>query len=190
MSTVSYDPTFVQAQGFGQSPENPAPSLFLQSIAFDKDCSVYGSLFVTNDGTFGKNVTIQMTLKTGGDILATGSISSGGNGNFSGVVAAAGGFVSGNPMRLPGASIGGALNKFSGAMDIAKSLNVGGEIVGPLMQAAEKIVIGPPPESEVNPDNPLAEIFFNRERYTAQPILDATTGRTLTVLAVYQNPDS
>jgi hypothetical protein len=190
MATTNYKVGFVDDQGFGQSPENPAPPLFLESIALDQDCSVYGSLFVTNNGTFGKDVLIQMNLNVGGAITVTGSISSGGNGNFSGVVAAAGGFVSGNPMRLPGASIGGALNKFSGAMDVAKSLNVGGEIVGPLMQAAEKIVIGPPPEAEVNPDNTLAEIFFNQERYTAQPILDATTGRTLTVLAVYQNPDS
>jgi hypothetical protein len=189
-SGANYDPTFVQCTGFGQNTSNAAPSLFVESIAIDLDCSVYGSLFVTKDGTFGENVTIQMNLNLGGAITAAGSISSGGNGNFSGVVAAAGGFVSGNPMRLPGASIGGALNKFSGSMDVAKSLNVGGEIVGPLMQAAEKIVIGPPPEAEVNPDNTLAEIFFNQERYTAQPILDATTGRTLTVLAVYQNPDS
>jgi len=200
MSTVSYDPTFVQAQGFGQSPENPAPSLFLQSIAFDKDCSVYGSLFVTNDGTFGKNVTIQMTLKTGGDILATGSISSGGNGNFSGVVSAAGGFASGNPMKLPGASIGGALNKFTGAMDLGGLLKAAGgilsegQITGPLMQVAEKLTIGQPPDTgsdtQEPSDVPEAEFYFNKARYTPQEIFDSRSGQFLRVLAVNQNSSS
>jgi hypothetical protein len=193
MTTVNYDPTFVQAQGFGQSPENPAPSLFLQSIAFDKDCSVYGSLFVTNDGTFGKNVTIQMNLNVGGAITATGSISSGGNGNFSGVVAAAGGFASGNPMKLPGASIGGALNKLTGALNLGGVLKAAsdiiseGQITGPLMQAVEKLTIGQPPNSNSDtqePSNtPPAEFYFNQQKYTPQEIFDTRSGEYYTVLA-------
>ena len=53
---TNYPPGYVKCQGFGQSPENPAPSLFLESIAINQDCSVYSSLFVTLDGTFGENV--------------------------------------------------------------------------------------------------------------------------------------
>jgi hypothetical protein len=197
MSTVSYDATFVQSKGFGQSPENPAPSLFLQSIAIDKDCSVYGSLFVTNDGTFGKNVTIQGNLNMGGAITAAGSISSGGNGNFSGVVAAAGGFASGNPMRLPGASVGGALNKFTGAMDVGGVLKAAsgiiseGQIAGPLMQAAEKFVVGEQPGTEQTgePKEP-AKFYLNQQQFTPQEIFDSRSGEYYTVLAAVQNPSS
>jgi hypothetical protein len=78
MTTTSYDPTFVQSQGFGQSPENPAPALFFESIAIDKDCSVYGSLYVTKDTEVGKNVLIKGYLQVNGP------------GNFGGVVSAAG----------------------------------------------------------------------------------------------------
>jgi hypothetical protein len=155
---------------------------------------VYGSLFVTNDGTFGKDVLIQMNLNVGGAITVTGSISSGGNGNFSGVVAAAGGFVSGNPMRLPGASIGGALNKFAGAVDIGKSLNVAGEITGPLMQVAEKFTIGQPPDTgsdtQEPSDVPEAEFYLNKARYTPQEIFDSRSGQFLRVLAITQNSSS
>jgi hypothetical protein len=186
-SGADYPPLFVQCTGKGQNTSNAAPSLFVESIAIDLDCSVYGSLFVTNDGTFGKNVTIQMNLNLGGAITAAGSISSGGNGNFSGVVAAAGGFVSGNPMRLPGASIGGALNKFSGAMDVAKSLNVGGEIVGPLMKVAEKLVIGQPPNSNSDTqepnDSPPAQLFFNQKEMVLQEVM-GTDGNRLMALVV------
>jgi len=191
MTTVNYDPTFVQAQGFGQSPENPAPSLFLQSIAFDKDCSVYGSLFVTNNGTFGKDVLIQMNLNVGGAITTTGSISSGGNGNFSGVVAAAGGFASGNPMKLPGASIGGALNKLAGALNLGGVLKAAsdilseGQIAGPLMQAAQKLVVGEQPGTEQTgePKEP-AKFYLNQQQFTPQEIFDTRSGEYYTVLAV------
>jgi len=197
MSTVSYDATFVQSKGFGQSPENPAPSLFLQSIAIDQDCSVYGSLFVTNDGTFGQNVTIQGNLNMGGAITAAGSISSGGNGNFSGVVAAAGGFASGNPMMLPGASIGGALNKLTGAMDLGGVLKAAsgiiseGQIAGPLMQVAEKFVIGEQPGTEQTgePKEP-AKFYLNQKQFTPQEIFDSRSGEYYTVLAAVQNPSS
>jgi hypothetical protein len=209
MSTVSYDATFVQSKGFGQSPENPAPSLFLQSIAIDKDCSVYGSLFVTNNGTFGKdvtiegkitilgNATIQGNLNMGGAITAAGSISSGGNGNFSGVVAAAGGFASGNPMKLPGASIGGALNKLTGAMDLGGVLKAAsgiiseGQIAGPLMQVAEKFVIGEQPGTEQTgePKEP-AKFYLNQQQFTPQEIFDSRSGEYYTVLAAVQNPSS
>jgi len=197
MSTVSYDATFVQSKGFGQSPENPAPSLFLQSIAIDQDCSVYGSLFVTNDGTFGQNVTIQGNLNMGGAITAAGSISSGGNGNFSGVVAAAGGFASGNPMMLPGASIGGALNKLTGAMDLGGVLKAAsgiiseGQIAGPLMQVAEKFVVGEQPGTEQTgePKEP-AKFYLNQQQFTPQEIFDSRSGEYYTVLAAVQNPSS
>ena len=78
MASESYEPGFVQSQGFGQSPENPAPSLFLESIAIDKDCSVYGSLYITNNVEVGKNVTIKGNLQVSGP------------GTFGGVVSAAG----------------------------------------------------------------------------------------------------
>jgi hypothetical protein len=189
-SNDDYNPGYPESTGSGQNPENPAPCLFYQSMAIDKDLSVYDSLFVTNNGTFGADVTIQGNLNVGGSIFTTGSINSGGGGNFSGAVAAAGGFVSGNPMRLPGASIGGALNNFTGAMNVGGLLQAVGGVSSPQVSTAEKLTIGAPPEAEVNPDNPLADLFFNQERYTAQRIFDTMSGRYLTVLAVYQNPDS
>ena len=73
-SGANYDPTFVECTGFGQNTSNSAPSLFVESIAIDLDCSVYGSLFVTNDGEFGKSVTIQVDLKMGGSIFASGTL--------------------------------------------------------------------------------------------------------------------
>ena len=190
-SGANYDPTFVECTGFGQNTSNAAPSLFVESIAIDLDCSVYGSLFVTNDGEFGKSVTIQVDLKMGGSIFASGNINSGASGNFSGTVSAAGGFISGNPMRLPGASIGGALNKFTGAMDIAKSLNVGGEIVGPLMQVAEKFVIGKQPSTDEisGTPTPPAEFYFNQQRYVPKQILDNFSGEYITVLAASTAPN-
>jgi hypothetical protein len=78
MATTNYSAGFVDDQGFGQSPENPAPPLFLESIALDQDCSVYGSLFVTNNVQVGKNVEIK------------GNLAVGGPGSFGGVVSAAG----------------------------------------------------------------------------------------------------
>jgi hypothetical protein len=77
-SGADYNPTFVQCTGFGQNTTNAAPSLFLDSIAIDKDCSVYGSLFVTNNVEVGKNVEIK------------GSLAVKGPGSFGGVVSAAG----------------------------------------------------------------------------------------------------
>jgi hypothetical protein len=77
-ASPDYQPGIVQDAGFGQSPENPAPPLFLESIALDRDCSVYGSLFVTNNAQVGKNVEIK------------GSLAVSGPGSFGGVVSAAG----------------------------------------------------------------------------------------------------
>lgn len=77
-SGSNYDPTFVQCTGFGQNTSNAAPSLFVESIAIDLDCSVYGSLFVTNNVEIGKNVEVK------------GSIAVSGPGSFGGVVSAAG----------------------------------------------------------------------------------------------------
>jgi hypothetical protein len=183
----------VKCQGFGQSPENPAPSLFLQSIAFDKDCSVYNDFSVGGNSTFIKNVNI------GGSIAASGSISSGGNGNFSGVVAAAGGFASGNPMRLPGASVGGALNKFTGAMDVggllkaASGIISGAQVSSPQMQAAEQMVVGEPPsnnqEQTGEPKDP-AQFYFNQQRYVPTEIFDTRSGEYYTVLAVIKTSSS
>ena len=190
-SGANYNPTFETCTGKGQNTSNAAPSLFVESIAIDLDCSVYGSLFVTNDGEFGKSVTIQVDLKLGGSISASGNINSGANGNFSGVVSAAGGFVSGNPMRLPGASIGGALNKFTGAMDIDKSLNVAGEIAAPLMQVAEKFVIGQQPGTEEisGTPTPPAQFFLNQQRYAPRQIFDNSSGEYITVLAASTAPN-
>ena len=196
-SGANYDPTFVQCTGFGQNTSNTAPSLFVESIAIDLDCSVYGSLFVTNDGEFGKSVTIQVDLKMGGSIFASGNINSGASGNFSGTVSAAGGFISGNPMRLPGASIGGALNKFSGAMDVGGLLKTvsgitsAGEITGPLMQVAEKFVIGQQPGTEdiSGTPTPPAQFFLNQQRYAPRQIFDNSSGEYITVLAASTAPN-
>ena len=77
-SGANYDPTFVECTGFGQNTSNAAPSLFVESIAIDLDCSVYGSLFVTNNVEVGKNVEIK------------GNLAVSGPGSFGGVVSAAG----------------------------------------------------------------------------------------------------
>jgi hypothetical protein len=195
-ASPDYQPGIVKDAGFGQNPENPAPPLFLESIALDQDCSVYGSLFVTNNGTFGKDVLIQMNLNVGGNVTVTGTIASGGNGNFSGVVAAAGGFASGNPMKLPGASLGGALNKLTGALNLGGLLKAAsgilseGQITGPLMQVAEKLTVGQPPDTgsdsqqqQQQNDTPPAEFYFNKVRYIPQEIFDTRSGEYYTVLA-------
>jgi len=83
-SGADYNPTFVECTGFGQNTTNAAPSLFVESIAIDLDCSVYGSLFVTNNVEVGKDVTI------GGNIEVKGNLQVGGPGRFGGVVSAAG----------------------------------------------------------------------------------------------------
>jgi hypothetical protein len=83
-SGADYDPTFEACTGFGQNTSNAAPSLFLDSIAIDKDCSVYGSLFVTNNVEVGKDVTID------GNIQVKKNLQVGGPGSFGGVVSAAG----------------------------------------------------------------------------------------------------
>ena len=77
-SGANYNPTFVECTGFGQNTSNAAPSLFVESIAIDLDCSVYGSLFVTNNVEVGKNVEIK------------GNLAVSGPGSFGGVVSAAG----------------------------------------------------------------------------------------------------
>ena len=77
-SGADYPPIFVQCTGFGQNTSNAAPSLFVESIAIDLDCSVYGSLFVTNNIQVGKNVEIK------------GNLAVSGPGSFGGVVSAAG----------------------------------------------------------------------------------------------------
>ena len=77
-SGANYNPTFVQCTGKGQNTSNAAPSLFVESIAIDLDCSVYGSLFVTNNVEVGKNVEIK------------GNLAVSGPGSFGGVVSAAG----------------------------------------------------------------------------------------------------
>jgi hypothetical protein len=77
-SSPDYSPGFVDSSGFGQSPENPAPSLFFQSFAIDQDLSVYKSFFVTDNVEVGKNVEIK------------GSLAVKGPGSFGGVVSAAG----------------------------------------------------------------------------------------------------
>jgi hypothetical protein len=196
-SSSDYEWGAVKNQGFGQSPENPAPPLFLESIAIDRDCSVYGSLFVTNNGTFGGNVTIQGNLNIGGSIFTTGNINGGANGNFSGIVAAAGGFASGNPMRLPGATLGGALNQLTGALSLGGVLKAAsdilseGKMAGQLMQAAQQMVVGEQPGTEQTgePKEP-AQFFLNQQRYVPQEIFDTRSGQYYTVLAVAQNPSS
>jgi len=196
-SSSDYEWGAVKNQGFGQSPENPAPPLFLESIALDKDCSVYGSLYVTNNGTFGGNVTIQGNLNIGGSIFTTGNINGGANGNFSGIVAAAGGFAGGNPMRLPGASLGGALNQLTGALNLGGVLKAAsdilseGKMAGQLMQAAQQMVIGEQPGTEQTGEpKELAKFYLNQQRYVPQEIFDSRSGQYYTVLAVVQNPSS
>jgi hypothetical protein len=197
-SGADYNPTFVECTGFGQNTSNTAPSLFLESLAIDLDCSVYGSLFVTNNGTFDGNVTVQKDINLGGSIFASGTINGGSNANFSGTVSAAGGFISGNPMRLPNASIGGALNQFGGAMDVngllktAGGIASGGEITGPLMQAAEKFVIGQQPGTEEisGTPTPPAQFYLNQQRYIPKQIFDNSSGEYITVLAATTAPPS
>jgi hypothetical protein len=96
-------------------------------------------------------------------------------------------------MKLPGASIGGALNKFAGAMDVGGLLKTAsgilseGQITGPLMQAAEKLTIGQPPNSNSDTqepnDTPPAKLFFNQKEMVLQEVM-GTDGNRLMALVV------
>jgi len=56
---IEYNPGFVGGvTGYGQDAENPAPPLFLESIAIDKDLSVGGSIFSTNNLIVGASAAI------------------------------------------------------------------------------------------------------------------------------------
>jgi cytoskeletal protein CcmA (bactofilin family) len=80
----SYDPGFVGGvTGTGQSSGTPAPSLFLESIAIDKDLSVGGSLFSTNNLVVGASAAIKGGL--------TAAAAAFGNAVFSGGSATLGG---------------------------------------------------------------------------------------------------
>ena len=95
-SGANYDPTFVECTGFGQNTSNAAPSLFVESLAIDLDCSVYGSLFVANNVEVDKNVEIKGNLAVSGsgsfgkNVEIKGNLAVSGPGSFGGVVSAAG----------------------------------------------------------------------------------------------------
>ena len=80
----SYDPDFVKVAGFGQTTGNPEPSTFIESIAINKDCSVYQNCFV------GGNLTVKGGISAGGNVESKGSLAVSGPGSFGGVVSAAG----------------------------------------------------------------------------------------------------
>lgn len=80
----SYDPEFVEVAGFGQTTENPEPSTFIESIAINKDCSVYQNCFV------GGKLTVMGGIFASGNIQGKGTLDIGGPGSFGGVVSAAG----------------------------------------------------------------------------------------------------
>jgi hypothetical protein len=80
----SYDPDFVKVAGFGQTTGNPEPSTFIESIAINKDCSVYQDCYV------GGKLTVTGAIFASGDINGKGSLNINGQGNFAGVVSAAG----------------------------------------------------------------------------------------------------
>ena len=121
-SGADYNPTFVECTGFGQNTTNAAPSLFVESIAIDLDCSVYGSLFVTNNVQVGKNVEIK------------GSLAVNGPGSFGGVVSAAGfqvgktsfggaaGFVVDSPATFLNTLKTAGASAFEGVVTAAKGL--------------------------------------------------------------------
>lgn len=79
-----YDPGLLNPSGFGQGASNPAPPLFLESLAVTNDLSVTGSQYVTQ------------TLNAQGNIIGlanqqlSGNLAVGGPGSFGGVVSAAG----------------------------------------------------------------------------------------------------
>lgn len=141
----SYDPEFVEVAGFGQTTGNPEPSTFIESIAINKDCSVYQNLFV------GQNATIQKILRVGGGIFASGTMNGGsslnisGPGNFGGVVSAAGfrfgrnsfgggsGFVIDSPATfLSTLTTAKATSTFNGLVDAAKGLAAKALSVAPI----------------------------------------------------------
>ena len=80
----NYDPGLLDTSGYGQGASNPAPPLFLESLAVTNDLSVTGSQYVTQ------------TLNAQGNIIGlanqqlSGNLAVGGPGSFGGVVSAAG----------------------------------------------------------------------------------------------------
>ena len=80
----NYDPGLLDPSGYGQGASNPAPPLFLESLAVTNDLSVTGSQYVTQ------------TLNAQGNIIGlanqqlSGNLAVGGPGSFGGVVSAAG----------------------------------------------------------------------------------------------------
>jgi hypothetical protein len=144
-SGANYDPTFVECTGFGQNTSNAAPSLFLESIAINLDCSVYGSLFVTNNVEVGKNVEIK------------GNLAVSGPGSFGGVVSAAG-------FRVGKNSFGGAAGFVvdSPATFLQSFSAAGNSSFAGLLTAATGVVaqtLSIPPQSSNNQDTPNPAIY-------------------------------
>jgi hypothetical protein len=82
--TQDYDPGLLNVPGYGQSAQNPLAPVFYQSMGIVEDCTVYRSLYVTQNTAVGKNVEVN------GNVVIKGNLQVGGPGNFGGVVSAAG----------------------------------------------------------------------------------------------------
>lgn len=137
-SSSDYNPTFVECTGFGQNDSNPAPSLFVESIAIDLDCSVYQSLFVS------KNIEAEGTLAIGGP------------GSFGGVVSAAGftyggksffgsnQFVVEAPASFLNTLQAAGQSTFNGLIDAAKGLAAQVLSVAPIPPTFQQTAFGQP----------------------------------------------
>lgn len=80
----NYNPGLLDPSGYGQGVSNPAPPIFMESLAVNNDSSVGGSQYVT------KTMNVKGVIMGMSDQQLTGNLAVGGFGSFGGVVSAAG----------------------------------------------------------------------------------------------------
>lgn len=80
----NYNPGLLDPPGYGQGVSNPAPPIFIESLAVNNDSSVGGSQYVT------KTLNVQGVITGSSDQQLSGNLAVKGFGSFGGVVSAAG----------------------------------------------------------------------------------------------------
>jgi hypothetical protein len=80
----NYNPGLLDPPGYGQGVSNPAPPIFIESLAVNNDLSVGGSQYVT------KTLNVQGVITGSSDQQLSGNLAVKGFGSFGGVVSAAG----------------------------------------------------------------------------------------------------
>lgn len=78
-----YNPGLIDPPGYGQGVSNPAPPIFIESLAVTNDLSTIGSQFVT------KTLNVKDNIVGLANQQLSGNLTVGGPGNFGGVISAA-----------------------------------------------------------------------------------------------------